>query len=139
MHIVYNRPEKEKTPGESGYAMLFVKKGKKKVFVQTKQLPPDKRSLRMKILKANYISYGWENCLNQHFEIPNPLEYGWKICDGKLPPNWSEGPALPSFEEISQEQNIPESLPDLNRDRDTSTLDSDEKSDGLYISDENDD
>ena len=55
--------------------MLFVKKGKKKLFVQEKQLPPDERSLRMKILSANYISYDWEKCLNQHFEIPNPLEY----------------------------------------------------------------
>ena len=67
LHIVYNLPKREKTPGESKYAMLFVKKGKKKVFIQTKQLPPDKRSLRMKLLRANYISYGWENCLNQKF------------------------------------------------------------------------
>ena len=58
LHIVYNRPKREKTPGESRFAMLLVKKGKKKVFVQTKQLLPDKRSLRMKILRANYISYG---------------------------------------------------------------------------------
>ena len=84
LHIVYNKPKWDKTPSESRYAMLFVQQRKKKVFVQTKQLPPDERSLRMKILRANYISYGWENCLNQHFEIPNPLEYGWKICDRKL-------------------------------------------------------
>lgn len=87
LHIVFEKPEREMTPGESRSAMLFVKKGKKKVFVQTKQLPPDKKSLRMKILRANYILYGWWNCLNQHFEIPNPLEYGWKICDRKLEPN----------------------------------------------------
>ena len=41
----------------------------------------------MKILRANYIYYGWGNCLNQHFEMPSPLEYGWKLCDGKLEPN----------------------------------------------------
>ena len=58
LHIVYNRPNREKTPGENRYVMLFVKKGKKKVFVQTKQLPPGDRSLRMKILGAIYISYG---------------------------------------------------------------------------------
>ena len=115
LHIVYNRPKKQKKPGESRYVMLFVKKGKKKVFVQTKQLPPDERSLRIKISRANYISYGWKNCLNQHFEIPNPFEYGWKICDGKLEPNWFEGPTLPSFEEINQEQNNFDSLPDLNQ------------------------
>ena len=117
----------------------MLKKGKKKVFVQTKQLPPDERSLRMKILRANYISNGWENCFNQHFEIPNPLQYGWKICDRKLEPNWFEGPGLPSFEEINQEQNNLGSLPDLNQDRKTSTLESDEETDSLYISDENND
>ena len=74
--IVFEKPEREKTPGESRSAMLFIKKGKKKVFVQRKLLPPDKNSLRMKILRANYILYGWGNCLNQHFEIPNPLGYG---------------------------------------------------------------
>ena len=58
LHIVYNRPKREKTPGESRYAMLFVKKGKNKVFVETKQLPSDERPLRMKILRANSISYG---------------------------------------------------------------------------------
>ena len=59
LHIVYNKPKREKTPCESRYAMLFVKKGKKKVFIQTKQLPPDERSLRMKKLRANYISLVW--------------------------------------------------------------------------------
>ena len=73
------------------------------------------------------------------FEIPNLLEYGWKICDGKLEPNWFKDPALASFEEIKQGQNNLVSLPDLNQDRDTSTLDSDEEADGLYISDESDD
>ena len=143
LNIVYNRPKREKTPGESRYTRLFVKKGKKKVFVQTKQLPPDERSLRMKILRdrANYISQGWENYLNQHFEIPNPLEYRWKICDGKQMEklNWFKDPALPSLEEINQEQNNLDSLPDLNQDRDNSTLESDEETDDLYISDENDD
>ena len=110
--------------------MVFVKKRKKKVFAQTKQLPSDERSLRMKILRANYISYGWKNCLNQHFEIPNPLEHRWKICDGKLEPNWFKGLARPSFEEINQEQNNLDSLSYLNQDRDTSTLESDEETDG---------
>ena len=91
------------------------------------------------MLRANYTSYGWENCLNQHFEIPNLLEYGWKICDGRLEPNLFEGPAPPSFEEINQEQNNLDSLRDLNHDRDTSTLYTDKEGDGLYISDENDD
>ena len=36
LHIVYNRPKRDKTYCESRYAMLFVKKGRKKVVVQTK-------------------------------------------------------------------------------------------------------
>lgn len=36
LHIVYNRPKRDKTSCESRYAMLFVKKGRKKVVVQTK-------------------------------------------------------------------------------------------------------
>ena len=93
----------------------------------------------MKISRANYISYIWENYLNQHFEIPNPLEYGWKICDGKLEPNCFEGPSIPFFEKINQEQDNLDSLPNLSQHRDTSTLHSDEETNGLYISDDNDD
>ena len=40
LHIVYNRPKRDKTSGESRYAMLFVKKGKKKVVVQIKATWP---------------------------------------------------------------------------------------------------
>ena len=53
--------------------------------------------------------------------------------------NWFKDPALPSLEEINQEQNNLDSLPDLNQDRDNSTLESDEETDDLHISDENDD
>ena len=35
LHIVYHRPKREKKPGESRYAMLFVKNMKRNVFVQT--------------------------------------------------------------------------------------------------------
>ena len=50
-----------------------------------------------------------------------------------------EVPDLPSFEEITQEQNILNSLPDVNQDTDISTLDSDDETYGLYVYDENDD
>ena len=32
LHVIYNRPKKEKTPGDSRYAMLFTGKGKKRKF-----------------------------------------------------------------------------------------------------------
>ena len=50
-----------------------------------------------------------------------------------------EVPDLPSFEEITQEQNILNSLPDVNQDTDISTLDSDDETCDLYVYDENDD
>ena len=50
-----------------------------------------------------------------------------------------EVPDLPSFEEITQEQNILNSLPDVNQDTDISTLDSDDETYDLYVYDENDD
>ena len=50
-----------------------------------------------------------------------------------------EVPDLPSFEEITQEQNILNSLPDVNQDTDISTLDSDDETYDLYVFDENDD
>ena len=59
LRVIYNRPMKEKTPGQSRYAMLFVKKkGKKKKFADTKRLPPDVSSLEMKIKRANYVTLG---------------------------------------------------------------------------------
>lgn len=50
-----------------------------------------------------------------------------------------EVPDLPSFEEITQEQNILNSLSDVNQDTDISTLDSDDETYDLYVYDENDD
>lgn len=50
-----------------------------------------------------------------------------------------EVPDLPSFEEITQEQNILNSLPAVNQDTDISTLDSDDETYDLYVYDENDD
>ena len=57
----------------------------------------------------------------------------------EITPKLAEVPDLPSFEEITQEQNILNSLPDVNQDTDISTLDSDDETYDLYVYDENDD
>ena len=100
LHIIYNRPLREKKPGDSRYAMLFVKKGKKTKFAPTKSLPPDYNSLFQKIKRANFITYGWSNSLNGEFDQPDPLLYGWKYENESLLPVWYEGNPLPSDEEI---------------------------------------
>ena len=92
----------------------------------------------MKILRANYVSYSWENCLNHHFEAPNPLEYGWKESEGKLEPFWFEGHALPSLGEVNQEQDCLDTLPEFNESSDSSSSDSDDENEGLYLSNEDD-
>ena len=99
LHVVYNRPMREKSPGESRYAMLFVTKIKKKKFVETKFLSSNEQSLHMKILRANFVSCGEANSVNQEFEILNLVDCGWKISEGKLDPNWCEGSALSSTED----------------------------------------
>ena len=54
LHIVYNRPYKEKSLGESRYIILKTKrksnKKKEMKFNTSKNLPPDQSSLKMKIL-----------------------------------------------------------------------------------------
>ena len=41
IHVIYNRPNREKSRGDSRYAMLFVGKGTKRKFASTKSLIPD--------------------------------------------------------------------------------------------------
>ena len=55
LHERYNQPSNENTPGNSCYAMLFVKKGKKKKFNNTKYLPPDQHFLIMNILCCSFV------------------------------------------------------------------------------------
>ena len=100
IHIIYNRPLRERTPGDARYAMLFVKQGSKKKFASTKSLPPDYKSLVQKVMRANFVAYGWSNCLYGGFDQPDPLLYGWKYEDETLLPVWYEGSALPNNEEI---------------------------------------
>ena len=59
----------------------------------------------MKILRANFVSCAGANCVNQHFEILNPVDYSWKVSVGKLGLNWFEGSTFSSIEDIDQVQN----------------------------------
>ena len=59
----------------------------------------------MKTLRANFVSCAGANCVNQHFEVLNPVDYGWKVSVGKLESNWFEGSTFSSIEDIEQVQN----------------------------------
>ena len=54
--------------------MLFVTKGKTKIFVEIELLLPEEQSLHMKILRANFASCVGIHFFNQHFEILNNLD-----------------------------------------------------------------
>ena len=106
LHATYNRPKREKTPEDSRYAMLFVGKGKKKKFASTKSLPPDQKSLDMKIMRVNLISHSWANCLDPHYEQLDPCSYGWKFEDEVLQPLWYHGYSLPTVTEIEEQLHV---------------------------------
>ena len=55
LYVLYNRPRKEKTPGDSHYAMKISGKGKKRKFTQSQRLPPDRKSMQCHIQRANFV------------------------------------------------------------------------------------
>ena len=83
--------------------MLFVGKGSKRKFASTKALPPDEKSLHMKILRANLVSDSWVNCLHPNYQYLDPLQYGWKMENGALEPLWYTGSALPNKDELDEQ------------------------------------
>ena len=104
IHIIYNRPNHERTPGDSRYAMLFVKRGNKKVFASTKTLIPYVDSLTMKIKRADLVAHSWINCLNLEYEGLEPMLYGRYFDNDALSPIWYNGSALPIMDEIVDRQ-----------------------------------
>ena len=92
----------------------------------------------MKILRTNFVSCGAAVCVNQHFEILNLVDYGWKVSKGKLELNWFEGLSLPSIEYINQEQNNLDTLPDVRGNTDNTFSDSEDESEGLCLSNSKD-
>ena len=102
LYTVYNRPKKEKTPGESRFAMLYDRQGKNIKFVSTKILPSDAKSLKMKIKRPNVIFYAMFHCLDSNYIPLDPVKYGWKIENQKLVPVWFEVNRLPSDEEYNE-------------------------------------
>ena len=62
LHVIYNRPKREKTPGDSRYAMMMSGKGKKKKFTPSQRLPPDSKSMQCDIQWANFVVNCMVNC-----------------------------------------------------------------------------
>ena len=92
----------------------------------------------MKILRANFVSCNEANCVNQHFEILNPADYGWKVSEGKLEPNWFEGSTVPSIEDIDQGRNNLDIVSDVSESTDNASGDWEEENEGICLSHSND-
>ena len=105
LYVIYNRPSSEKIPDESRYAMLFKGKKGSRTFNSLHILPPDINSLKMKVMRANYVSFLMSNCLNPRLTYLNPLNYGWKMENDNLVPIWFSGPCLPSNQDLMRESN----------------------------------
>ena len=98
LRIVYNRPKKEKTLGESRYIMMTSKMKKKDTKItqpSSKNLPPDEASIKIKIFRGTYILIIMSSCLNLTFVLPDPHLYGWISADGSWKPVWLEEKQYP--------------------------------------------
>ena len=99
LHTIYNRPQKELSPGESRYNMLLTRKKSSKTFPSSKAIPPDQKSLNMKILRSTYVAHCMVNCLNSKYIPLDPSNFGWTLVDDSWKPVWFEGNALPGDED----------------------------------------
>ena len=102
LRILYNRPRKEKTPGDSRYAMMMSGKGKIRKFTPSQRLPPDRKSKQRHIQRANFVVNCLVNCLDATYRQPNPLNYEWTLNDGVPQPRWYSGATLTNDDEIIQ-------------------------------------
>ena len=127
LRTVYNRPANDKTPMDSRLAILFSGKGKSRKFRSTKTLPPNRRSLLMKIKRANLVSYSLENCLNPEILSMDPCDWGWVVRDNLLIPVWFEGSNSPS--DIEYDLHIKNTLQNYNEDTDSDISDSESEYD----------
>ena len=72
LHIA-NRPQEDRVPGDSSYAMLFSRQSKNKKFTLTKKLPPDIKTRRMKFKRVSLFTHSVVNCLNIEYEQLDPI------------------------------------------------------------------
>ena len=94
LHVVYNRLLKEKAPGESRCNILTKKKkqtkSRKKEYNTSMKLPPSQSSLKMKILRASFVTHCMSHYLNPYYVPLDPSVHGWKLVENHREPIWFE-------------------------------------------------
>ncbi|KAG1684928.1 hypothetical protein GQR58_009264 [Nymphon striatum] len=59
-------------------------------------LPPSRRTLQMKVLRAQYVAILWKNAATASpGNGLSPIEYGWSVNDNVLQPIWFQGASVP--------------------------------------------
>ena len=60
-----------------------------------RMLPSNKDSLLKHILRANYQTSIYRNCLTSKIVVPSPVHHGWKISNGCLEIDWMTNEPVP--------------------------------------------
>jgi len=64
--------------------------------LESSQLPPCEDCLYMHAMRANYQAGIWRASLQQHPQVPSPVEHGWARNDGgQLTVEWMQGSPAP--------------------------------------------
>lgn len=86
-------------------------------------LPPCRATLRMKLLRAKYVTILWTHSSSATPGADlTPTDYGWSVIDGLLKPKWYEGPTIPADLFTNEEHSVQE------RDGNTEEQDPDDSS-----------
>ena len=97
-----------------------------------KVIPPDEKSLKVKILRSNFIAaHSWRNCLDSNYVSLDPTNYGWQRVNTILELLWYEGSNLPTDEEYCAHINSKDNA-NLDIEDTDSTSNSESDSDNEY-------
>ena len=83
-------------------------------------LPPSHTSLKMKLLRAQYVTILWMSASSAYpTDGMSPTDYGWLLQDGILQPHWFDGPAIPESvftNDNDADANVVHNEPDVDAD-----------------------
>ena len=80
------------------------KKGERQKYPSSRAIVPDVKSLKMKILRANFIAHCMINCTENDYIPLDPAKYGWSwdIIELSWKPIWYEGNPLLMSEDLQE-------------------------------------
>ena len=70
-------------------------KSRNKKYNISMDLPPDHNSLKMKTLRASFVTHCMSHCLNTNYVPLDPSVQGWKLAENHWETIWFEGYTFP--------------------------------------------